>query len=146
MVQYIDYSSGQPDKSKYIPNLVPGILQPLKELLDAETDEFLSTIALVKEAEQSTGSLPPTHPAPADKDLKRFRTVTSEEELKQMTNRSFSAVIKRTALWAACIFDQWKCVLNYKLKADSSLTYPEIIGTLVNMDLQVMCDTLSLCS
>ncbi len=89
VVNYMDYTNGQEDNSSYIPNLVPGMFQPLEELSDQETDEFLKTIdieALVKQAEQSTGGLPPNHPVPnepaanhsgpnpvpAEKDLKRF--------------------------------------------------------------------------
>ena len=137
----MDYTNGH-----YIPNLVPGVLQPLEELSDQETDEFLSTIdieALVKEAENSTGGIPNNPiPAPAEKDLKHFGNITSAEMLKDVSNHSFSAATKRKAMWVARIFDQWKCIHNYKLKVDSSLTYPEIKGTLINMDLDLMCDTL----
>ncbi len=38
VVQFMDYTNGQPDNSWYIPNLVPGVLQPLELLLDQETD------------------------------------------------------------------------------------------------------------
>ncbi len=151
VVQYMDYTNGQPDNGHYIPNLVPRMLQPLEDLSDSG-DKFLSTVdieALVKQAEQSTGGLPqqiiPDQTmAPLEKDLNRFGSVTSDDKLKEAMNCSFSTVTKCKALWAARIFDQWKCIRNYKLKADSSLTYPEIKGTLVNMDLEVMYETLCL--
>ena len=150
VAQYMDYTNGQPDNSHYIPNLVPGVLQPLEELSDLG-DEYLSTIdieALVKQAEYSTGGIPQHHgpsPAPAEKDLKRFGSVTTDETFKEAMNRSFSIATKHKALWAVRIFDQWKCIQNYKLKADSSLTYPQITGTLVNMEEEdVMCETLYL--
>ncbi len=159
VVNYMDYTNGQEDNSSYIPILVPGMFQLLEELSDQETDEFLKTIdieALVKQAEQSTGGLPPNHPVPnepavnhsgpnlvpAEKDLKRFSAPSMELDLKEVTNHSFSATTKRKALWAARIFDQWKCIWNYKLKVDKTLSYPEVHGTLVNMDLDVMCETL----
>lgn len=141
VVQYMDYSSGDQDNSRHILNLVPSMLQPLEEISDAETDEFLSSIdieALVKQAEDSTGGIPP----PPDKDLKHFGSVTSEEEFKQVTNHSFSAATKWKALWAGCIFDQWKCICNYKLKVDKTLDYPEITRTLINMEVDVICEVL----
>ncbi len=109
VVHFMDYTNGQPDNGYYIPNLVPGVLQPLEELLDPETDKFLSTIeieALVKEPENSTGGIPnnPILP-PAEKDLKYFGNITSAEMLKEVSNHSFSAVTKRKAMWAARIFD-----------------------------------------
>ncbi len=111
IVNYMDYTNGQPDNSSYIPNLVPGIFQPLEELSDEETDQLLSTVdieALVKAAEESTGGLPLNHmplettpqPPPADKDMKRFSAPTTPNDLKQVTNHSFSAATKRKALWA----------------------------------------------
>lgn len=51
IVQYMDYTNGQVDNGRYIPTLVPGVLQPLEEISDNETDELLSTIdidALIK--------------------------------------------------------------------------------------------------
>ncbi len=138
VIEFMDYSNDQ-DNSRYIPNLMPGMLQPLEELSDVETDQFLSTIdidALVKEAENSTGGIP--NPVPAQKDLKCFGKPTSQEDLNKVTNHSFSTATKRKALWAACIFDQWKCIHNYKLKVDKELTYPEI----KNLELDIMCETL----
>ncbi len=66
----------------------------------------------------------------------------TKEQLQDATNKSFSAATKKKAMWAARIFDQWKCICNYKLKVDTSLLYPEINTSLVNMDLQQMCSTL----
>ena len=125
----------------------------MEELSDEETDQLLSPVdieALVKAAEESTGGLPPNHmplePAPqpplADKDMKRFGAPTTPNDLKQVTNHSFSAVTKRKVLWATRIFEQWKCILNYKLKVDKTLTYPELKGMLIHMDLDIMCETL----
>ena len=47
-------------------------------------------------------------------------------------------------MWAGQIFDQWKCIRNYKLKVDSSLTYNEIKTSLINMEVDEMCQTLYL--
>ncbi len=53
------------DNSHYIPELVPGILQPLEinEIMeDPKTDEWLSMVdieAIVQQAEQSTSNLDP---------------------------------------------------------------------------------------
>ncbi len=147
IVQFFDYTNGEPDNSHYIPNLVPGMLQPLEDILHSENDAFLSMTdieKLVKEAKESTGGLPPPPPAPApsDKDLKRFGQPVTNELLQDVSNKSFSAATKKKVLWAVCIFNQWKCIRNYKLKVDKTLTYPFINTTLVNMDLPTMCDVL----
>lgn len=116
VIQFMDYSNESPeaDNGLYIPNLVPGQLQPLEELLDTETDQLLSTIdieALVKKAEQSTGGLPPSSPPrPSEKSLKCFGDVMTDSKLKEVSNHSFSAAMKRKALWAVRIFEQWKCI------------------------------------
>ena len=82
IIQFMDYTNGgPPDNSRYVPKLVPGILQPLEELSDTETDNFLSTIdieALIKEAENSTGRLPPP---PPPKDLNHFRNPIPQEKM-----------------------------------------------------------------
>ena len=45
-------------------------------------------------------------------------------------------------MWAARIFFQWKCIHNYKLKANSSLSYPKIKTSLLNIDVDTLCDTM----
>ncbi len=98
---------------------------------------------MVKQAENSTGGIPKaTDPPPPEKDLKHFGDITSAQTLKEVGNHSFSTATKRKVMWAARIFDQWKCIHNYKLKVDPSLTYPEITGTLMNVEVDTMCDTL----
>ena len=58
--------------------------------------------------------------------------------------KSFNATTKKKAMWAAQIFNQWKCICNYKLKVDDSLKYSEIKSTLLNMNPKEMCETLYL--
>lgn len=152
IVQFMDYTNGCPDNSRYIPNLVPGMLQPLEDISDMDNDDFLSTInteKLVKQAEESTGSLPTPvsltpKPLPSEKDLKYFGQPVSSEDMKDVTNKSFSTAMKKKTLWAGHIFDQWKCIRNYKLKVDNTLNYPEIKTNLINKDIDVMCDVLCL--
>ena len=143
VIQFMDYTDGGPlDNSRYIPKLVPGMLQPLEEFSDEE-DKYLLMIdieAIVKEAEKTTGGLPLQ--TPSEKDLKRFGEPISKEKRHDVCNKSFSTATKKKALWAGCIFDQWKCIWNYKLKADKSLNYSEIKTSLINMELDQMCDIL----
>ncbi len=145
----MDYTDGGPlDNSRYVPTLVPGMLQPLEELSDHDSDDFLLTVnieALVKEVEKTSGGLPDAPKAPSEKDLKCFAQPVMTEKMCDMTNKSFSAATKKKALWAAQIFDQWKCIHNYKLKVDSSLSYTEIRKALINTELDKMCETLFVC-
>ncbi len=142
VIQFMDYTDGGPlDNSRYVPKLVPGMLQLLEEF--SEEDKYLSTIdieAIVKEAEKTTEGLPPQ--TPSEKDLKRFGKPISKEKMHDVCNKSFSTTTKKKALWARYIFDQWKCIHNYKLKADKSLNYSEIKISLINMELDQMCDIL----
>ncbi len=148
IIQFMDYTNGQPDNSRYIPNLVPGMLQPLEELSDNETDQFLSIIdieVLVKQVEKTTGGLPSAkEQTPPEKQLKHFADAVSKEKMCDIGSKSFSAATKKKAMWAAKIFYQWKCIRNYKLKADRNPMYAEIKTSLVNMQLEEMCEVLCL--
>ncbi len=107
VIQFMDYTNrGLPDNSRYVPKLVPGMLQPLEEFFDEE-DKYLSTInieAIVKEAEKTTGGLPPQ--TPSEKDLRRFGEPISKEKMHNVCNKSLSTATKKKALWAGHIFDQ----------------------------------------
>ncbi len=54
---------------------------------------------------------------------------------------SFAESTKKKAFWAAHIFEQWKCIWNFKCKQD-----PEkgemIQGTLLNMEVDQLCNVL----
>ena len=52
IVHYMDYTNGQLDNSQYVPDLVPGVLQPLEinEIMepDLEMNELLSKLDIEK--------------------------------------------------------------------------------------------------
>ncbi len=95
------------DNSHYIPELVPGILQPLEinEIMeDPKTDEWLSMVdieAIVQQAEQSTSNLDPK----VSKEMNHFPSPTKKQTLDEFKTCTFSASTRKKANWAACIFE-----------------------------------------
>ncbi len=138
VIQYMDYQENPvPDNSRYIPELVPGILQPLEinEIMeDPNTDEWLSNLdieKIVKQAEESTKDVEEK----IQKDMKRFPEPTKPDTLQEFSMHTFSAATCRKAQWASRIFDQWKCIRNFKLKQNNELPEKFIQGTLLNMEI-----------
>ncbi len=88
VIQYMDYQANPvPHNSRYIPDLVPGVLQPL-ELLDEDTemDKLLSEVdieKIVREAEEATR----THSDTLAKAHWRFGTSVSKDELQDFSHR-----------------------------------------------------------
>ncbi len=139
IVQYMDYQANPvKDNSSYVPELVLGILQPLEvnEIMeDPVADQIIAQLNvedLLSEAEQSTKKLDDQFADPVDK--------VSKEE---MSKRQFAPSTKK-ATWAGWIFEQWKCICNFKLKHKGGVNLEEIIDrTLMTMDIPTLADVLS---
>ncbi len=119
MVHYLDFSDNpQVDNSQYILELVPGILQLLEinEIMDDPVmDNMLSMLdieKLVQDAEKNTSD----YQSSIDKNYEWFPAPTEANVLQDFAKKKFTPSTKKKALWAGCIFEQWKCIHNYKLK------------------------------
>lgn len=117
IVQYIDYQSNPvPDNSHYIPDLVPGVLQPLEVIEeDPEFDSLLQNLdveALVKEADDYTAK----YEASIKKDYHHFPDPSDSTQLGDFSKRKYAPSMRKKVMWAGRIFEQWKCIQNYKLK------------------------------
>ncbi len=147
VIQYMDYQENPvPDNSGYIPELVPGILQLLEvnEIIkDPNTDEWLSNLdieKIIKQAAESTKDVQKQ----MDKDMNRFPEPTKKEMLQEFLTRTFSATTWCKAQWASLIFDQWKCIHNFKLKCDGDNADKYIQGTLLTMYIDELSEYLSM--
>ena len=140
VIQYMDYSDNPPKDNSYVLDLVPGVLQPLEvdEIMEEDpiADKLLSNLdieLIVKNAEQQY-----------EKQMKRFLEPSKSESLTEITKKQYAPSIKRKAYWAARIFDQWKCIWNYKVKQKLDHSECELIqGTLLNMEINRLSEVLS---
>ncbi len=121
IVQYMDHSDekGKPDNACYVPDLVPGVLQLLEinEIMeeDKSTDELLANMdieKIVQEAESMTKNV--DHQV--NKQMHRFPDPVPKDNMIDMSKHKFSVSTKKKAMWAAYIFEQWKCIRNFKIK------------------------------
>ena len=87
VIQYMDYQANPvPDNSRYVPEFVPGLLQPLEinEIIedDPAVDQILANLdveSLVKAAEDLTNSIS----KPEEKDLQMFAAPAPSETMKE---------------------------------------------------------------
>ncbi len=71
-----------------------------------------------------------------------FPALTEASVLQDFAKKKFAPSTKKKALWAGCIFEQWKCIRNYKLKQQDKLD--EVISTnLNNMEVKELNKVLS---
>ncbi len=109
VIQYMDYDANAvPDNSRYIPELVPGILQPLEinEIMDdLKIDEWLATVDIENIVQQAKESMKQVEKE-LDKGLKQFPEPTKPDTVQQFSTRTFSAATCCKAQWASQIFDQ----------------------------------------
>ncbi len=114
IVKYLDYTeTPEVDNSRYVPDLVPGILQPLEvnEIMEEDPafDKLLSTMdieAIVSAAEESTKNVEQQ----VHKNLNHFPDPVSTDTLSEFSHRKFALSTKKKAMWAGRIFEQWKCI------------------------------------
>ncbi len=148
VTQYLDYSDqkGKPDNACYVPELVPGVLQPLEinEIMedDPATDELLSKLEIekiVEESEALTGSLPNS-----DKQMSQFPKPATKDSVIDMGKWRFSASTRKKAMWAGCIFEQWKCIWNFKIKCQGTNLDDMIDGNLLTLGIEELNKVLSL--
>ena len=144
IVHYMDYTENPPvDNSRYIPDLVPGVLQPLKILDDDPVvDNLISKMDIEKiaqESEQLTAGVQEK----VQKDMQCFPEPHNKELLVKYRKKKFAPSTKKKALWAARIFEQWKCICNYKIKQQGTNLDNMIMTILMNMDIPQMSDVLS---
>ncbi len=92
VIHYMDFQENPvKDNSLYIPDLVPGTLQPLEVYEeDGISNEILLKIdieAIVKELEGMTGT---SSDKKLDKQLKRFPEPTTKEDLSNAMKKSYA--------------------------------------------------------
>lgn len=145
VVQYIDFTENlQKDNSRYVPKLVPGVLQPLEvnEIMDDDPafDALLSNLdieGIVQQAEKTTKD----YESAIQKDYEYFLDPLKSSVLDEFSKK-FAPSTKKKALWAGRIFVQWKCIWNFKLKQNNDLD--NIITTnLINMEIAQLNEVLS---
>ncbi len=145
IVHYMDYKENRvEDNSRYIPDLVPGILQPL-EVLDNNpiTDKVLSELdieKIVSEAEACTKRIEDKQ----QKDMTHFAEPISSDVLQDYSKHKYTPSTKKKALWASRIFEQWKCIRNYKLKQQGTNLENIITKNLLTMEIAELSQVLSL--
>ncbi len=115
IINYMDYQENPvQDNSRYVPELVPGVLQPLEinEIMeDPNTDEWLSKVdieKIVKEVEESTKHIDPE----VSKDFNYFASPIKLDTMQGFKTCMFSASTRKKANWAGHIFEQWKYITN----------------------------------
>ncbi len=144
IVHYMDYQANPvQDNSRYVPDLVPGVLQPL-EVLDEDPvlDEIMSEIdveAIVKQAEECTAD----YQKSIEKDYHHFPKPSTEESLSDFTKKKYAPSTRKKALWARCIFEQWNYIHNFKIKQEGTNLEKLITGSLLTMDIPQLCEVLS---
>ncbi len=107
VIHYMDYTETPAvDNSSYIPDLVPGMLQPLEVYEDdSVSDEVLSNLdieAIVKEAELSIGT-PNVDSPNMEKQLKWFPEPSDSSEVTKFSKKNISSF----QLFLASIEDLW---------------------------------------
>ena len=108
---------------------------------DPNTDEWLSKVdieKIVKEAEESTKYVDPE----VSKDFNHFASPMKPDTMQEFKTCMFSASTRKKANWAGCIFEQWKCIRNYKLKQTDHLD-DVIDGNLLTLKIDQLSDILS---
>ncbi len=146
VIQYMAYqASPVPDNSSYILDLVPGMLQPLEinEIMqdNPAVDDMIKNLdieSIMKSTENLTKYVDPA----VEKDMKRFAEPASAEMMNDFGKRKFAPSTKKKAMWAGRIFEQWKCICNYKSKNLDQLD--NITDrTLLTLEVPELCTVLS---
>lgn len=91
VIHFMDYTDTlQVDNSSYIPDLVPGMLQPLEVYEDdGISDEVLSNLdikAIIKQAEISMG-MPSVDSPEMDKQLKQFPEPSDSSDVQRLSKK-----------------------------------------------------------
>ncbi len=115
--------------------------KPLELIEDDELDHVISEVdieKLVCEAEESTKGVEQD----MEKNLKCFPEPSSDKYFQDVSKKKFLPSTRKKALWAGRIFEQWKCIQNFKLKQQGKLDLL-ITGNLVLLDIDDLNNVLS---
>ena len=145
VIQYMDYSENPvQDNSRYIPDLVPGILQSLEVIEeDPALDSILSNLnvkALVKESEAMMKNVDNQ----VQQQMSCFPEPSKTEAMEEYSRKKFAPSTCKKALWANRMFEQWKCICNFKIKKDGQNLDNMINGSLISLDVAELNKVLSL--
>ena len=99
VIQYMDYSDekGKLDNAHYIPELVPGVLQPLEinEIIeDDQTDQLLANIDIEKIVQEAEAMTKDTDQQ-VQKQMQYFPDPLTKDSISDMSKRKFSALMKK---------------------------------------------------
>ena len=144
IVQYMDYQDNAvPDNSTYIPDLVPGMLQPLEVIEeDVISDKDLSELDIEQIVQESEECMKNVH-AQSVKQMSCFAEPVSAATASDFSKK-YAPSTKKKALWAGRIFEQWKCIRNFKLKQQGVHLEKLITKNLLTMEILELNEVLSI--